>query len=592
MKYYLILIGICVACLARGQENYNVVGFVTDSLDQVLIGATTVVASKTDSALITFGITNGEGGFYLPNVPAGEHSLQITYVGYGSFQKTITTPSEGGLLDVGLIRLANDNVLLEEIVVQARHIPVVINGDTIEYNAAAFKVRPGDAIEDLLKKLPGVEVLPSGDVMVQGETVTQIMVDGKEFFGDDPKMATRNLPADIVDKIAVYDDESDEAKFSGIDDGQEIKTINIKLKEDKKNGAFGKLTGGYGNENRYMGKANVNRFSPNMQATWIANLNNVNDLNFSAFDQGAMSGFGGAIINISGRSGNGPGITGDNRAISSGANFNLDLSSKFKLRSSYYYKNTKNLLVERVRSENLGLGLGATGVGNYLRTSENESQLKNSGHNFTASIEYDIDSSSELRIRNRLTIDNNRDNIGSLLYNYNADDGQLLSNANQLNDANNDFANMKGSINYRKRYRKPGRTLRGELLYDFDQSGENWSVNNTLKEMDITTALMQLQLSDQKEISLTTSIYYTEPLSKKYFLNVGAGWTYNHGQFDKNFIDHVDNAEVENDALSGILNVILTALEEVLLLDTLGKTMDLIWDFLINLWYFKIFLGR
>ena len=157
---------------------------------------------------------------------------------------------------------------LDELVVTAEHIPMVIKKDTLEYNAAAFKVGPNANVEDLLRRLPGVDVEQDGSIRAQGEEVEQVLVDGKEFFGNDPRIATQNLPADAVDKVQVYDKQSDMAEFTGIDDGEESKTINLALREDSKQGYFGNMTGGYGNDvlqSRYEGKASINRFTPTTQ---------------------------------------------------------------------------------------------------------------------------------------------------------------------------------------------------------------------------------------------------------------------------------------------------------------------------------------
>ena len=157
-------------------------------------------------------------------------------------------------------------------------------GDTIQYNAGSFKTQPNASVEDLLKKLPGVKVDKDGTVKAQGEKVQKVLVDGKEFFGNDPKMATKNLPADAIDKVQVYDKLSDQAQMTGFDDGNSEKTINLKLKKDKKKGAFGKVNAGAGTDDRYQGKFNVNSFKGARQMSVIGMANNTNAEGFSFMD--------------------------------------------------------------------------------------------------------------------------------------------------------------------------------------------------------------------------------------------------------------------------------------------------------------------
>jgi hypothetical protein len=166
---------------------------------------------------------------------------------------------------------------LDEVVIQAERPPVVVKKDTIEFNASSFKTQQNAMVEDLLKKLPGVEVDQDGNIDAQGERVQRVTVDGREFFGRDPKIATRNLPADAVDKVQIFDKKSDQALFTGIDDGQKEKTVNLELKEEKIKGAFGTITGGFGTDDRFSAKASVNKFGKTRQVSVLGMANNVNE---------------------------------------------------------------------------------------------------------------------------------------------------------------------------------------------------------------------------------------------------------------------------------------------------------------------------
>ncbi|HMB93504.1 MAG TPA: carboxypeptidase regulatory-like domain-containing protein, partial [Rhodothermales bacterium] len=201
------------------QSRVNVTGFVTDSTDVGLEGATVVALQAADSVLVSFGVTRPDGAFRLRRMPAGDYLLQVTFVGFAPFEQAITVGEED--LAVGRLPLKEAVSDLDELVISAEHVPILIKSDTLEYNAAAFNTRPNANVEELLKRLPGVEVERDGSIKAQGEDVKQVLVDGKEFFGKDPTIATRNLPADAVDKVQVYDKKSEMAEFTGVDDGQE-----------------------------------------------------------------------------------------------------------------------------------------------------------------------------------------------------------------------------------------------------------------------------------------------------------------------------------------------------------------------------------
>jgi hypothetical protein len=256
------------------------------------------------------------------------------------------------ILDLGRIKMQYLTQELEGVVIMGEKNPVTVKKDTIEFNAGSFKTKTNATVEDLLKVMPGMEVETDGTVRAQGEQVQRVTVDGREFFGRDPKLATRNLPADAIEKVQVFDRKSDQAQFTGIDDGQREKTINLELKEEKRKGAFGNLMGGYGTDDRFQATASVNQFSKGKQLSFLGMGNNINEqgfsigdfMNFSGGTQAMMSG-GGVNININsgGNNGGGPGVnfggrqSGITTNYAGGLNFNRDLSKDTKLTSSYFY---------------------------------------------------------------------------------------------------------------------------------------------------------------------------------------------------------------------------------------------------------------
>ncbi|MEY4135564.1 MAG: hypothetical protein RL386_1914, partial [Bacteroidota bacterium] len=213
-----------VATAFAQNKSASIKGAVKDSENNPLPMATVMLLQAADSVLATFALTDDKGEFALPKTGKGEYILQISFLGYQNFQKPVSISGAEELIDAGSIRLEQQSELLAEVVVEGEANPLNIKKDTVEYNAVAFKTQPNAVVEDLLKRLPGVEVEADGTVKAQGQNVTRILVDGKEFFGRDPKMATRNLPADAIDKVQIFDKLSDQSEFSGVDDGDREKT--------------------------------------------------------------------------------------------------------------------------------------------------------------------------------------------------------------------------------------------------------------------------------------------------------------------------------------------------------------------------------
>jgi hypothetical protein len=228
----LALLGSLVATPADAQEEYAVAGVVADSAGAKLNGAMVVALSLPDSVLRKFSLSNGDGSFTLTRLIAGDYVLQVSMVGRQTVRHDITITD--GNLNAGTIEVDVLAVEMEALVVSVDHVPFVNRRDTMDYNALAFETRPQATVEDLLARLPGVEIADDGSITAQGEQVQNVLVEGKEFFGTDPTIATRNLPADAVERIQIYDKQSDMAEFTGIADGQEERTINLELKDGAK----------------------------------------------------------------------------------------------------------------------------------------------------------------------------------------------------------------------------------------------------------------------------------------------------------------------------------------------------------------------
>ena len=256
-------------------QRAQVSGRVLDSEEGEALAYATVQIMKADStSMVTGGTTNGRGAFAIKNVPVGHYIVKISYIGYHNFFRPLTV-KEGQLeAQVGTVLLTPSSVMLQAAVVEGQVRQIEMKDDTLMFNANAFKVPEGSVLEDLIKKLPGVEVSEDGTIKVNGKTVSKILVGGKEFFGNDKSMAMKNLPSEIVDKVKTYDKQSDMARMTGIDDGEEETVIDLSIKKGMQNGWFGNIDAGVGTKERFAERLNVNRFTPGTQYSFIGNIGN------------------------------------------------------------------------------------------------------------------------------------------------------------------------------------------------------------------------------------------------------------------------------------------------------------------------------
>lgn len=502
---------------------FDVTGVVVDTTGKELGGATVVVMHTTDSTLVSFGVTKADGTFRISRVPSGEHLLQVTFVGFEPLTQRITV--ENAPLDVGQIALEEAVSRLSELVISAEHVPIVIKKDTLEYNAAAFPVRPNANVEELLKRLPGIEVERDGSIKAQGEDVEKVLVDGKEFFGNDPTVATRNLPADAVDRVQVFDKKSDMAEFTGVDDGEDYRTINLALKEDRKNGYFGNAAGSVGDPGRYDAQVNLNRFSPTTQLSLISNLNNVNRQGFNIND---FVSFMGGIQNLAGGGGriqlsdlpiNTDVASGFSTTLSGGLNFNHDFSARTTLRSSYL---TYYLDHDQDRSVLQHQLSGAAGAA--LSDQQVDQTSRNFNHRLNLYFKHVLSEGQDLQLRSNLQISDS--DLSSLSNRETRIGGALENDSRTRYSSSSDVLNGDATLTYRKRF-APGRSLAAEArvgLNEGDQSNDLDALNRFYEQGDLLTSEEIAQLQDQLSNTLSYSqrLTYTEPLGKRKLLQLSA----------------------------------------------------------------------
>ncbi|HEV7347609.1 outer membrane beta-barrel family protein [Telluribacter sp.] len=545
----LLLYWLCAPVLAQTPTKVSIRGVVVDSASHPLEGGTVMLLSGRDSSLVSFGRSQSNGSFEFKNIANEKYLLQITYVGLQQYTQPLDVQPTA-TLDLGTLHLLPVPKDLSEVLIRGERAPVQMKQDTIEYNAGSFKVQPNAVVEDLLKRLPGVEVERDGTVRAQGQQVQRVTVDGKEFFGRDPKIATRNLPADAIDKVQVLDRKSDQAQFTGIDDGQREKTINLTLKEEKKNMTFGNFTGGAGPDSRYALKGNINRFSKTKQLSFLGMGNNVNQqgfsmddyLNFTGASQRMMSGQRVLIqingdeeteipLNFGGRT------NGYLTNWAGGVNFNNQITPKTEVNGSYFYNQLGQDIDQLVNRQ--------TFLPNRTFTStQNTAQhTGNTTHRGNLVLDQKIDSSNSFRWTNRFDYRQNSAAVTGESRAFGAD-GQLENEGIRSTSSQGDGTRLNSELLFRHRFRKKGRTLSSTLTFGLDQNDRDGTLNatnrfftagSTIPTRVDTLRQVNEQTNDRHNYGLTLS--YTEPIAKRKYLELNYAWQTTLNDVDRRVYD-------------------------------------------------------
>ncbi len=311
----IFLLSSIITLSALGALAYNVSGKICDTQGEPLISASVRLLAAKDSTVVKGVVSDANGRFSFPNIKNGRFIVETSYVGYEAKYKNITVQDNN--VRTGVITLSENSIMLNETTVIGIKTPITVKEDTVEFNADSYKTAPNAVVEDLLKRLPGVEVGTDGSITVNGKTVKKFLVDGKEFFADDPTVASRNLPVNMVDRLQVVDRKSDLARITGVDDGEEETVINLTVKKGMNNGWFGNAEAGYGTDDRYKANYFLNRIWNGNQITFIGGANNTNNLAFSDGTAGRFRRFGGSN-----------GIT---KSQAFGVNFNIGNGEKFRV---------------------------------------------------------------------------------------------------------------------------------------------------------------------------------------------------------------------------------------------------------------------
>lgn len=566
----LLLIGFTLSSFT---QTVNVKGKVVDTENQATMpGATVMLLHPKDSTFYKFGISNASGEFNIKGAEAGSYILQISFIGYSSYYENVSFGSENKEVDFGSILMEQKKETLETFDVVEEMVPVIINGDTVEFNADAFKTQPEDNVKDLLKQLPGVEVDKDGKVTAQGEEVKKVLVDGKDFFGDDTKIATENLPADMVKKVQVYDDHSELSKITGIDDGDRTKTINLKIKKDRKKGLFGNATGGGGltandwnqiedERGLYSGKFNINKFKNERQISTLGMFNNTNEqgfsyrdyLNFAGGAANVMRNNGGSFRSLNNTSGvplNSNPNDGFSTTKAIGFNWNEELSKNINLSTSYFF----NEIDKQIYRESDRQYINADTDNFNATEQENQFEL-NRNHRVNIKYDQDIDSTQDLIIKGDFSYAEG--NVNSRSVNQtNASDGGFLNSTNNNNQSAGTDFRVNGDLTYGKRFQKKGRSIVTQLTVGNSENEKLYYVNseNRLRDslnntFSVTTNQTQNEINNN--FSYSGKVSYTEPLGKSRYLELSYLRRNNNYDYVKEFYDITGpDSEVFNTQLS------------------------------------------
>ena len=504
----LLLAGLSPRSL-HAQEEYTVSGVIADTDGAGLSGAMVVALAKPDSALTRFTTSSGDGAFSLGGLGPGEYILQVTLLGHGTIRQDLSlTGEDANRLNVGTITLEVMAVEVDPLVVTLDHVPFLNRRDTLGYNALAFRTRPNATVEDLLRQMPGIEVENDGSITAQGEDVENVLVDGREFFGSDPKIATQNLPAAAVERVQVYDKESDMAEFTGIADGEEERTINLELKEEARTGYFGRTSGGLGADMEntsatpgfgesvserfsarsgsgtvaggipYAGRLSLNRFTPTTQLALIGSANNVNQAGFGwgdimSFTGGGDFGRGGGGGGLDVAGGRDDGLT-ESLALGLNASHDFGGNDDTWIRTSYFLSTLDNFQNETRRQEQL-LGTNASSLLDRATRTETE----NSSHRLNLNSQFTLSEGHELRLRGNLNART------SLLDRIDFQDtrsgtGQFLTTAATNYDADGDDLGGDARLTWRKRLSDNGRSLVAEARVNVSDSDRLTNLASTI----------------------------------------------------------------------------------------------------------------
>ncbi|GGM83453.1 hypothetical protein GCM10010967_14000 [Dyadobacter beijingensis] len=548
----LLLLAKLPALAQKTPAGAEITGTVLDSATQKPLRMASVsLLQARDSAYVTATITDGDGHFIFRKTAPGTYRLLITFVGYKNGSLPVSV-RQGADANVDTIRMAQQGTDLNEVVIRQERAPVTIRQDTLEFNAGSFKTQPNAQVEELLRKLPGVEVARDGSIKANGQSVGKVLVDGKPFFGNDPKMATRNLPADIVDKVQVFDQSSDQSQFSGVDDGDRERTINITIKKDKGKGYFGQNALGAGpsaggQSARYEARLNVNRFNnrnggPAKQISLIGQANNLNQQNFTMPNGNLpMPGSGGPqmIGQPGGGDDGGPAMPASVTEVGAvGINYRTESNTvkwgkRAEIAASYFVNRAVTTTAQQSRRENVLPGRS------FITDQNNYSRNAMTTHRINGRFDIPVDSLTSFRLTPNISFQTkdflNKTNSSS--YRPPADS---LNRGLTHYDLNGKGVNGYNNLLFMRKFRKEGRAISANLnsiLTTGNTTAYNRSENVFFDTLTTSENIDQRNAQDQFAFQNTVNVSFTEPLSFTQKLEFRYAYGNNFGKLIRDVAD-------------------------------------------------------
>ncbi len=560
---FLFLI-ISIQAFSQQPSRETIKGIIKDGDNNIAAFATVMLLNPHDSTLQNFTQTNVDGAFVFNNVRNTDYLLKVSHISFLPLQMHVS-PSQTAINDLGVVAIKPIAKELFEVVIHEAKAPLSIRGDTIEYDATTFKAPPGSTVEDLLRRLPGIEVDASGNLKTQGKDVKRVYVDGKTFFGDDPTGATKNLDANAVAKVQVFDEKSEQSKLTGVDDGVKEKAMNLALKEEYKKGSFGKVTvaGGANEEGvaRWAGRANYNRFNKTSQLSFIGYANNINETGvnwedynefkgqstFDDYDNGDFGFSTGRGRYYSFNSDDSPLNNFDGRGFTknygAGMNYNFD-NKKTKLNTSYFYKNNQQNYDEFDYKETF---FSDSSFFNHDTKHYNDMRQN---HTVAARLEQNIDSNNVIiaKANFRYSIISSNEKMNNL---YSVNETEVLNNLFTNNSLDKNSWKLTSAAIYRHKFKKKGRSFAVSGAYNRNPGGENDDLYS-LNQFYIPTFAEEIHRLAKQDIDnqqIKASLLYTEPLSKRFFNEIFYNFNTQDNKVNDQVKDHL-NSDARIDSLS------------------------------------------
>ena len=529
-----VLLAFTLAANAQGElGSASVRGKLIDNDSQEPVSEANIrILNQKDSTYIT-GKASGKDGSFSIAIKNGNYIVHISYIGYTDLFKNISVTNQNPTINLGTLSLFEDGVLLSDALVTAKSLEIVVRGDTVEYNADSYKVTESAVIEDLLKKMPGVEIDADGKITVNGQEIKKILVDGKEFFSDDPKVASKNLPAKMVDKLQVLERRTDMSMMTGFDDGDEEMVINLTVKPGMKEGVFGNAFAGYGSQDRYEANAMVNYMRDGDQLTLLGGLNNTNNAGFS--DLASAMGGGGR-----GR-GRWGGTSGIAKSANAGVNFSKEFTEKLKFGGNIRYGETDTERNSSVYTQNL------LSSGNTFEREVNRSNNYSQNTNMDFRMEWEPDSLTKFIFRpNASFYKNNNSEIGN--FSTVNVEGDTINHGDSEYYSEGTNKSIGGTLEASRRLGSTGRVLSvsiGGGLNESESNATNESstfYGGTREDDEIDQRVTNTSSSN----NLRMYASYVEPLGNNNFLQLAYNYRFNRSESDKDTRTRENNSNDYN----------------------------------------------